>query len=209
MQPRFLLLCALALLAGCSTQPGTRSAPVAPAVSVEAVQVALLTSYASALHTIVRGSPAEQAEVLDSARAGCEQARKGPGCLRYALLLAAPAHPARDPRAALRLLREASAYSELLSPVERMLADLETARVEQELGLVTENARLVADAQAERDRPRNTTSVAALAARLQNEINDNVRLKKERDELQAKLDAIANIERNIPARPPVNEGRKP
>jgi hypothetical protein len=201
----------MALLAGCSSMPGTRPEPATATASVEAVQVAQLTSYANALHAVVRGSPAEQAEVLDSARSGCEDAHQGPGCLRYALLLAAPAHPGRNPQAALRLLREVGTHPELLSQVERTLVDLETARMELELGLVTENARLVADSQAaERDRPRNTApAIAALNARLQAEINDNARLKKERDELQAKLDAIANIERNIPARPPAIEGRKP
>jgi hypothetical protein len=210
MQPRLALLCAVALLGGCSSLPGARPEPATPTASAEAVQVAQLTSYFNALHTVVRGSPADQAEVLEGARSGCEDAHQGPGCLRYALLLAAPVHAGRNPQAALRLLREVGTHPELLSPVERTLVDLETARIELELGLVTENARLVADSQAaERDRPRTAPAIAALNARLQAEINDNARLKKERDELQAKLDAIANIERNIPARPPANEGRKP
>jgi hypothetical protein len=146
---------------------------------------------------------------MAAARQGHEQARQGPATLRLALLLAAPDHPQREPQTALRLLREALARSELLSPVERALAIVETARVAEELGLATENARLVADAQRERDRPRNDGATAALNRRLQTEIEDNARLKKELEDAKSKLEAIANIERNIPARPPTNETRKP
>ncbi len=119
-------------------------------------------------------------------------------------------HPARDPQTALRLLREALARPELLTPIERALGIVETERVQQELGLVNENARLVADAQQERDRQRSGAAPnPALAKRLQSEMDDNARLRKELEEAKAKLEAIANIERTIPARPPATEARKP
>ncbi len=210
MLPRILLLSAFALLAGCSTLQGKRPTPVPASATAEAVQAAQMASYFSALQTIVQGSPAEQAEVLATAHGNYEQAKQGPATLRYALLLAAPAHPARDPQTALRLLREALARPELLSPIERALAIVETERVQQELGLVSENARLVADAQRERDRQRSDVAPnAALAKRLQTEIDDNARLKKELEEAKSKLEAIASIERTIPARPPATEARKP
>ncbi len=210
MQPRALLLFTAVLLAGCSALPGTRPAPVPATATAEAVQAAQMASYFSALQTIVQGSPAEQAEVLATARGNYEQAKQGPATLRYALLLAAPAHPARDPQTALRLLRESLARPELLSPIERALAIVETERVQQELGLISENERLVAEAQQERDRQRSGVAPnPALAKRLQSEIDDNARLKKELDEAKAKLEAIANIERTLPVRPPANEARKP
>jgi hypothetical protein len=209
MLPRTTMLCALALLAGCSSLPGKREPAGSPVTTAsDAVQNAQLASYIGSLQTIVQGSPAEQAEVLAAARSNYEQAHQGPAALHYALLLAAPGHPGRDPQLAQRLLHEALAHPELLSTFERALAIVELARVQQELGLVAENTRLVADAQQERERQRNVTPSAALAKRLQEEMNDNARLRKELEDAKAKLDAIANIERNVPDRP-ANEARKP
>jgi hypothetical protein len=209
MLPRLLPLTVIALLAGCGSLAGTRPVESPVSATVENLQAAQLASYVNALQTVVQGSPAEQAEVLATARNGYEQARQGPASLRYALLLAAPGHPARDPQTALRLLLEARSRPELLSPVERALAIVETQRVEQELGLVAENARLVGEAQQERDRQRVTPPSVALARQLKAEVDENARLKKELEEAKAKLEAIANIERSIPARPPANEARKP
>ncbi len=210
MLPRITLLCAFALLVGCSSLPGRREPAASPVSSAgDAVQNAQLASYMGSLQTIVQGSPAEQAEVLAAARTSYEQAPQGPAVLHYALLLAAPGHPGRDPQLAQRLLHEALAHPELLSTFERALAIFELAQVEQELGMVAENARLVADAQQERERQRNAPSSAALAKRLQDEMNDNARLRKELDDAKTKLEAIANIERNIPDRPTSPEARKP
>lgn len=210
MLPRLLQIGVIALLAGCAGMGSPRLVETRPvSATVESLQAAQLASYVSALQTVVQGSPAEQAEVLAAARNGYEQARQGPAALRYAMLLAAPGHPARDPQGALRLLLEARSRPELLSPVERALAVVETQRVEQELGLVAENLRLVGEAQQERDRQRVTPPSVALARQLKAEMDENARLKKELEEAKAKLEAIANIERTIPARPPANEARKP
>jgi hypothetical protein len=129
--------------------------------------------------------------------------------LRYGLLLAAPSHPARDPAQAQRLLREALARPELLSSVERALAIVEQAQVEHELGMTSENQRLVAEAQQERERQRNAPPSATLARRLQQEIEESARLKRELDAARAKLEAIANIERSLPDRPASPEPRRP
>jgi hypothetical protein len=210
MLPRTTWLFALALLSGCSSLPGTHAPAVNPTVTAsDAVQNAQLASYISSLQTVVQGSPAEQAEVVAAARATYEQARQGPAALHYALLLAAPGYPGRDPQQAERLLREVLVHPELLSSFERALAVVEQARVQQELGLVAENARLVVDAQQERDRQRNAPATAVLAKRLQDEMNDNARLRKDLEDAKAKLEAIANIERNIPDRQPASEARKP
>jgi hypothetical protein len=209
MPPRSLILC-VALAAGCSGVPSTRPAPAVAAVtSAETVQAELLAGYVRVLQTVVQGSVTEQAEILDEARRGYEQARQGPATLRYALLLAA-VHPNRDPQGALRLLHETMAHPELLSPVERALAIVETARVQQELDMAFQNARLVADQQ-ERERQRNApaTTTAELTRRLRTETDENARLRKELDDAKAKLEAIANIDRSVPARPPANETRKP
>jgi uncharacterized protein YqgV (UPF0045/DUF77 family) len=199
----------IAMLAGCAGVGGSRPVETPVGATVESLQAAQLASYVNALQTVVQGSPAEQAEILAAARRGYEQARQGPASLRYALLLAAPGHPAREPQTALGLLQDARAHPELLSPVERALAIVETARVEQELGLAAENTRLIAEAQQERDRQRVTPPSVALARQLKTEMDENARLRKELEDAKAKLEAIANIERSIPARPPATEARKP
>jgi hypothetical protein len=203
--PHKLLCIALALLAGCAAEPPPRP----QAASGEAIQAAQLTGHLGALQSLVQGGPAEQAETVAAARAAYEQARQGPAALRYALLLAAPRHPAHDALQAQRLLQEALSRPELFSPIERALAMVELARVEGELGLATENARLVAEAQAERERVRSTTTNPAQARRLKEEMDENARLRKALDEARAKLDAITKIERNsITDRPP-SEAIKP
>jgi hypothetical protein len=187
-----------------------RTPPAAtPIPSSEALQAAQLSAMATSQQQLVQGSPAEQAEVLAAAKSAYEANRQGPPLLRYALILAAPGHPGRDLEQAQRLLREALARPELLSPTERAIAVVEQQRIDGELKLKAENTRLVAEAQRDRDRQRNTTSTATIARRLQTEQEENARLRKALDDAQAKLDAIANIERSISDRPPANEGRNP
>jgi hypothetical protein len=199
------------LLGGCSSVGGLRGEkPAATAApSSESVQAAQLTSYITSLQQLVQGSPAEQAEVLAMARNAYDQAHQGPAALRYALVLAAPAHPARDPAQAQKVLRETLARPELLTIPERALAAVELQRMDDELRLSAENERLVGELQRERERQRNIPSSAAIQRRLQNEIDENARLRKQLEEKNAKLDAIINIERGISDRPPATEGRNP
>ncbi|HEV7632220.1 MAG TPA: hypothetical protein VGO41_04470 [Steroidobacteraceae bacterium] len=201
---------ALLLTLGCSSLANLKKPPPAPAPSVEIQNAGQLAGYLEMLQRLVQGSPTEQAEVLAGARAGYEQQHQGPAQLRYALALAAPSHPARDPALAQKLLRETLAAPERLTSVERALALLELQRVDTELRLQTENQRLIAAVERERNRDRGGPGAATSAAatrRLQAEIDENARLKRALDEARAKLDAIANIETNITDRKPPVEGR--
>ena len=213
MRPeRIILAVACLMLAACSRVSGVREERTQQVAvpSSETIQATQLASHLYALQTVVQGSPAEQAEVMAAARQAYEQAHQGPAALRYGLLLAAPSHPARDPALAQRLLREALARPELLSLIERALAVVDLERIDTELRLVTENERLVADVQRELERQRNVpVNTTALNRRLQAAEEDNARLRKALDEARAKLDAIANIERNIPLPSPSTDGRKP
>ena len=205
-------LCCLAagLLSACAGLGEGRDKPQPVAApSSEMVQAAQFATFVGGLQQLVQGSPAEQAEVLASARAGYDQAHQGPAALRYALVLATPNHAGRDPVQAQKLLREVLARPELLTPVERGYAVLELQRMETELRLTAENLRLVEESQRERARPSNGTSTAALTRRLQTEQEENARLRKALDEAKAKLDAVADIERNNADRPAANEGRTP
>ncbi|MEP7312859.1 MAG: hypothetical protein ABI859_09760 [Pseudomonadota bacterium] len=204
---------ALALLlgiVGCSSLDGLQKPAVAPPPTAEVQNAGQLAQYLEMLQRLVQGSPAEQAEVLAGARAGYEQQHQGQALLRYALALAAPSHPARDPVLAQKLLRESLAAPERLTSIERALALLEQQRVDTELRLQAENQRLVTALERERNRDRGSAGAANTAAavrRLQAEIDENMRLRRQLDEARAKLDAIANIETKITDRKPVTEGR--
>lgn len=195
--------------AGCTSLPALRERPAEPAPTGEAIQMVQVSSLLEALASVVHGSPAQQAEVMAAARHDFEQARHGPAALRYGLLLAAPIHPLRNPVEAQQLLRESLSRPELLSAMERALAQVELERVTAELRLNDENQRLVTESQEARDRQRNEPSTAALARQLQAAQEQNARLRTQLDDARSKLDAIIDFERRQADRPPTSEGRNP
>jgi hypothetical protein len=175
-----------------------------PVVDRAAAAGAALAAYLDVLQQLMQSGPAEQAEIVVAAQREFELAPTASHQLRYALALAAPNHAASDLTAAQRLLRELLASPETMLPAERALAMLELMKVDRQLLLAAENRRLQADAtRVDRDR------LAAANKRLQAEIEENARLRKALDEAQAKLDAIANIERSINDRNSNSEGRQP
>jgi hypothetical protein len=90
----------------------------------------------------------------------------------------------------------------MLLPAERALAFLELSEIDDHLTLEGENRRLQADVvRADRERTANANH------RLQTELDENARLRKDLEEARAKLDAIANIERSLNERKPGNTGR--
>jgi len=198
-----------ALLSGCASLADLQRGGSAPTPTADAQAASQLARQMELLQRLVQGNPAEQAEIVSSARLAHEQSRTAAASLRYALALAAPGHSARDPAAAQKLLRSVLATPERLNPPERSLALLELQRVEAELRLAEENARLVGEAQQIRSREPNPAVSNVAAKRLQAEIEENAKLRRALDEARAKLDAIANIERNITERKTPTEGRRP
>ncbi|MBS0389305.1 MAG: hypothetical protein JSR15_12580, partial [Proteobacteria bacterium] len=108
------------------------------------------------------------------------------------------------PARARALLRELAAQPETLAPVERALSLFELAQLDRELGLVGDNERLQANASHSVDQDR----YAAANRRLQAELDENARLRRLLEETQAKLEALANIERNLPEHKSNPEVRK-
>jgi hypothetical protein len=198
---------ALALLAGCGVMGG-REEPVAARAGVPAAdrdtQVAVLL--AGTLQTLQRlssGTPAEQAEIVATARQAWERAPGGSAQLRYALVLATPGQGARDPERARQLLRALAAQPESLAPVERAIGHTELAQLDRELGLQGDNQRLQAElARVEQEQ-------AGAGRRLAAETEDNNRLRKQLDDAQAKLAAIAALERNLSERKPPATDKTP
>ena len=183
---------------GCDSLAGLGSSHPStsrPNVGVDRdTQVAvLLADTIQTLQRLSAGTPTEQAEIITAARQGYERSAGGSAQLRYALVLATPGQPGRDPEQARVLLRELAARPETLAPVERALALFEVGQLDRELGLVSDNDRLQAIVTHSVDQDRLT----AANRRLQAELDDNAKLRHQLEEAQAKLDTIANIEPNL------------
>jgi hypothetical protein len=197
---------ALALLgaAGCTTMPGQRPPPPPPAVNPAVAGSTVLSDYLQTLQKLVQGPPAEQAEIVASAQHDYDSAPTPSHQLKLALVLGTPGHPAANLPRSQGMLRELMANPEMLLPGERALAFLELSQINDHLTLESENRRLQADAvRADKER------LASANHRLQTEVDENARLRKEIEEMRAKLDAIANIERQLNERKPDSTGRTP
>jgi hypothetical protein len=154
---------------------------------------------------LAQAQPAEQAEIVAAARDAYDRSPQGGAKLRYALMLALPGHPARDPALARKLLRELAAQPEALQPLERAVTLVELSQINTELELQAENGKLAQSEEARTERERST----AAQRRLQAEMDENARLRKQLEDAQAKLDAIAHIERNLTQHNSPNEGGQP
>jgi hypothetical protein len=213
MRHKSLLACLLSAavvgsLAGCGTgMPLSRSRDTnpLPAVDRNSTETTVITSYLETCQRLARGSPAEQAEILARASNDYGAAPTPSIVLRYAMVLSTPNHAGHDPVVAQRLLREVLASPETLLPAERALAFLQLQQVDRQQSLQADVRRLQSGAE------RSTNDrIAQLTKRLSSESDENTRLKKALAEAQAKLDAIANIERpSNSGRPNQPEGRKP
>jgi hypothetical protein len=200
-------LMAAALIGGCVSDANNHerdTRQVAPVVDRNAAAAAALADELQLMQRLARGAPAEQAEISAAAQRDYETAPTPSRQLRFALILAVPDQPATDLPRAQRLLHELMANPEMLLSAERALAFLELQQIDDHLTLEAENRRLRDDA-ARTDREHQGTA----NRRLQLEMDENTRLRKELEEARAKLDAIANIERSLNERKPSNEGRQP
>lgn len=199
----FCAAAATVLATACATPFAPREQhETTPVVDHAAASAAVLNDYMQLLQRLIKGAPAEQAEILATAQKDYETAPTPSRELKFALLLATPGHPATDQPRAQRLLRELMASPEMLLAGERALAFVELQQIDDILTVKAENSRLESDA-VRADREKLTTA----NRRLQSEMDENTRLRKELEEARAKLDAIANIERSLNERKPSNEGR--
>jgi len=193
------LACLLA--AGCQLAP--RPAPAPPPASEAdtpsndrdlAAAVVMADTFQN-MQRLTQAAPAEQAEIVSAARQAYQRTPRGETQLRYALLLATPGHPARDAVLAQKLLRELAAQPEALVPIERAVVMVELAQLDHELDLAAVNQQLQ-EAALRTDHQRSATD----QRRLEVVEDENARLRKELTADQAKLDAIATIERNLTER---------
>jgi hypothetical protein len=181
---------------------GPRPQAPPPIINPTATSSAVLNEDLLLLQKLVQGKPSEQAEIFANAQRDYDMAPTPSHTLKLALILGTPGHPATSLTRAQALLRELMANPEMLLPGERALTFLTLSQIDDHLTLDAENLRLQADA-ARADREH----VATANHRLQAEMDENARLRKDLEEARAKLDAIANIERSLNERKPGSSGR--
>ncbi|HUN73064.1 MAG TPA: hypothetical protein VMU40_00990 [Steroidobacteraceae bacterium] len=184
-----------AILAGCDSGPNPlrrESEAAAPRVDRAAASAMVLASHLQALAQLVQGAPAEQAEILASARHDYDVAPTPSHELSLALVLSVPGHPGSDPAHAQQLLRDVLATPETLMSSERALAIITLDNVDHQLDLARQSQRLQTEF-ARNDREL----VAESSRRLQAETEENAKLRKELEDARSKLDAISNIERSL------------
>ena len=157
----------------------------------------IAAQYLSTLDRLGRGGAAEQAEILEATRSAFLAEPTTRNRLNYAFVLAVPGHSGADPEEARILLGEALATPETLLSPERALAAMIVRDLDVRLALAQENAALRADKTTD-DRDR----IANLNRRLQQEMAEKERLRRELEEAKAKLDAIATLEGGASGRKP-------
>ncbi len=197
-------LAALALLtmSACTSLSPPHAPPPPPPVNPGATAAAVAGEYLTLLQHLLQGPATEQAEIVAAAQHEYDTAPTPSHELKLAIILGTPGHPAANLPRAQGLLRELLASPEMLLPVERALAAVELSQIDDHLTLETENRTLQAEA-ARLDRER----MVSANHRLQTEMEENTRLRRELEEARAKLDAIANIERSVNERKPDSPGR--
>jgi hypothetical protein len=191
------------LVSGCSSDFFTQKPPPPPkpVIDHKAASSEALADDFAVLDKLI-GAPAEQQmQIVGSAEEDFRTTPTQSKKLRLALILGTPDQAGSDLPRAEEMLQELSddPQSSLL-PGERTLLSLQLKQIGDYLTLVAENRTLQADA-------ARANQLAPLKHRLDGAAGENAKLKKELQEAQAKLAAIANIEKSLNERKPGNEGK--
>jgi hypothetical protein len=201
--PAGLVLAAALLASGCTTDFFTQRppAPPKPVIDHKAASAEALADDFGVLDKLIVAPPEQQMQIVGSAEHEFQSTPTPSNKLRLALILGTPDQAGSDLPRAQEMLQELSsdAQSSLL-PGERTLIALQLKQIGDYLTLEAENRTLQADA-------TRADQLAALKHRLDGAAGENAKLKKQLEEAQAKLAAIANIEKSLNERKPGNEGR--
>ncbi len=180
------------LLTACQAGPMGPSAGSEPAIPPAPPSGAPISYFLDALDGMSPGDTLRQQATLQAARSAWQQAQTPANVLRYALALGTPGHDDSNPLEASRLLAGLLAAPETLSADElRLAAAFQrefTARVSQYADLA--RTRLDTDARLRATEAETQARIDAMSA-------DLARLRRERDAIQQKLDAIADIEKSL------------
>ena len=186
----------VATLSGCAqTKNWLSSVRLGPAASAEEAIILgapEADQYLAELYDLAAGDPATQAEIFADARAAARLTPNPSTELRYALVLATPGHSEENAQEAQALLRELLAQTELMTAAEISLATIHLRSVEQRIVLESEARRLRRSSSRQQQ-----TREAAVNQRIATVEAENLRLRRELDDAENKLEAITTIERSI------------
>jgi hypothetical protein len=179
---------------------GWRQRPTPPAL-VSPTESEIVKDYLDLMAQLGSGAPAIQAELTEAARTRFTQDPTSANKLRYAIALATPGYPGANAQDSRILLGEVLASHDALLPGEVTIATIVYREVNARLALEAENSALrVAVDRAETER------TTAADRRLQAQLAEIARLRKELDAAQAKLEAVAELEKALLERQPGKSG---
>jgi hypothetical protein len=191
------------LVSGCANGFFTQKPPPPPkpVIDHKAASSEALAADFAVLDRLIEAAPQQQMQIVGSAEEDFRTTPTQSKKLRLALILGTPDQAGSDLPRAEEMLQELSddPQSSLL-PGERTLLSLQLKQIGDYLTLEAENRTLQADA-------ARADQLAPLKHRLDGAAGENAKLKKELQEAQAKLAAIANIEKSLNERKPGNEGK--
>jgi hypothetical protein len=198
-----LAVSAALLVSGCASDFFTQRPPPPPkpVIDHKAASSEALADDFVLLDKLIAAPPELQMQIVGSAEEDFQTTPTQSKKLRLALILGTPDQAGSDLPRAQKMLQELSddPQSSLL-PGERTLLTLQLKQIGDYLTLEAENRTLQADA-------ARADQLAPLKHRLDGAAGENAKLKKELQEAQAKLAAIANIEKSLNERKPGNEGK--
>lgn len=198
-----LALMAALLVSGCTDSLFAQKPPPPPkpVIDHKAASSEALADDFAVLDRLIEAPAQQQMQIVGSAEEDFRTTPTQSKKLRLALILGTPDQAGSDLRRAEEMLQELSddPQSSLL-PGERTLLSLQLKQIGDYLTLEGENRTLQADA-------ARADQLAPLKHRLDGAAGENAKLKKELQEAQAKLAAIANIEKSLNERKPGNEGK--
>lgn len=200
-----VLSLASVLLAGCGllgggTGPGADEA-VLPGAYEEGEA---LVEHLTFLEAYATADPEQQAGILEAARESASAIPTAENRLRHALLLAYPSSSSQDPAAALAEIEALLASGNTLRPSERTLLQLLHDDLSARAHLRRENDEIAARA-ARSGQEREQ----ALNRRVQAQAAEIDRLRQALEEAEAKLKAVAELEKSLAERQAVPKAPPP
>lgn len=194
---RILPALVLLLLAGCGSLDDWSSGNRRPPAPTSASEAELVAGHLELMNNLGAGTATQQAEIAEAARVAFLADPGTAARLRYGLVLATPGHGHSDPAGARTLLGEVLATPERLLPAERALTEIVYREVNSQLALEAEIRQLQTAVAASDDRVKAEAEQRRLQAQLQQQAAEIARLRRERDEALAKLEAVANLEKSL------------
>ncbi len=177
-----MMLVAMALLSGCAQTKGwLDSIGLGDRSAGSAIRAPSADEYLETLQQLASGDPATQSEISAAAESRSTLTPHPSTNLRFALVLATPGHAGSDSQRALSMLRELREQTELLTPAEIALADIQLKEVD-------ERVRLTVASRASEQATKRRIAAAEV---------ENRRLRSELADAEGKLEAITSIERSI------------